>query len=159
MKNGKPVTACQGAPVKIMIRILYFLIVIVGTANAQDKMEFGNIAITVNQIALEVEYADTIALRNRGLMFRKSLCEDCGMLFRFSHAKPASMWMKNTFIPLDVAFVKTNGVIIDIKAMQPHDLTPVGSSGNVLFALEMNQGWFTKKGIKVGDRLDISTNP
>lgn len=157
MKNGALVTVYQAVPVKIMIRILFFLAVLVGSANAQNQLEFGNIEISVNQIALNVEYANTPQLRNRGLMFRKSLCDDCGMLFRFSSPKPASMWMKNTYVPLDVAFVKASGEISDIKQMEPHDLTPVGASQNVLFALEMNQGWFADKGIKVGDRLEIAS--
>ena len=66
-----------------------------------------------------------------------------------------SLWMKNTFIALDVAFIKANGEITDIKPMQPEDLTTVGASTDVLYALEMNQGWFAKHGIKVGDKLTI----
>lgn len=158
MRNGKPVMLYQAAPAKIMIRLLFIIAFLSLPAVAQKKLQFGQIAISINDIPLNVEFADTTELRNRGLMYRESMCGDCGMLFRFSYAKPASMWMKNTLIPLDVAFIKSNGEISDIKAMQPHDLTSVGASTDVLFALEMNQGWFAKNGIKVGDVLIVDNN-
>lgn len=88
-------------------------------------------------------------------MFRKELCEDCGMFFTFDTAKYAGMWMKNTFIPLDVAFIDRNGVITDIKPLMPHSLESVGSSKKVLYALEMNQGWFANHSVKVGDQITI----
>ena len=63
--------------------------------------------------------------------------------------------MKNTFVPLDLAYITVDGSIVDIKQLQPHDLNSVVSSQEVLFALEMNQGWFAKNGIKVGDKISI----
>jgi uncharacterized membrane protein (UPF0127 family) len=68
------------------------------------------------------------------------------------------MWMKNTLMPLDVAFIRADGKITDIKAMQPHDLTTIASSQPVLYAWEMNQGWFAKNAIKVGDMVVIPFN-
>ena len=91
----------------------------------------------------------------RGLMFVREMPAATGMLFVYDYVAVHSMWMKNTLIPLDVAFVRKDGVIIDIKAMQAHDLTPVGSSGNVLYAWEMNLGWFKENGISVGDTIQI----
>ena len=90
------------------------------SAQASSDVEFDSVRIQINDIKLELEYAQQFEQRARGLMFRKSLCEDCGMLFRFEPEKQASMWMKNTFIPLDVAFIDRNGVITDIKALHPH---------------------------------------
>lgn len=115
------------------------------------------VSIIINDKNLQVEYAATFAQRSVGLMNRQSLCLQCGMLFKFSNPKMANMWMKNTFIPLDVAFIRSDGVITDIKALQPHDLTAVGSSEKVLFALEMNQGWFSQQQISVGDTIQIKT--
>lgn len=155
-KNGAPVMVFQGVRVKIMIKTIFFLVLFAFGSIAQEKLEFGSIVVELNQIKLHVEYADTLKLRNRGLMYRKEMCGDCGMLFKFDYAKRASMWMKNTFIPLDVAFIKSDGRITDIRAMQPHDLTAVGASENVIYALEMNQGWFKKQGINVGDRIKIT---
>ena len=122
---------------------------------ASEKPEFGNIDLVVKGVELNVEYADTFELRNRGLMFRKTLCQQCGMLFHFGKERLAGMWMKNTLIPLDVAFIRKDGVITDIKGMQPHDLTSIGSSEPVLYALEMNQGWFEANKISVGDTVQI----
>ena len=65
------------------------------------------------------------------------------------------MWMKNTYIPLDVAFIDKKGTITDIKPLQPHDLTSVGASTKVMYALEMNQGWFARHDIQVGDHIVI----
>jgi uncharacterized membrane protein (UPF0127 family) len=141
-----------------MQKILTKLIIILAvcsfhfSAIAQQNL----IELTVKDINLEVEYADTLELRNKGLMFRKSLCEQCGMLFKFDSPKYASMWMKNTFLPLDVAFVTAEGVISDVKQMEPHDLTPISASQLVVYALEMNQGWFAKHQVKVGDKLLLS---
>ncbi|MBF7075086.1 DUF192 domain-containing protein [Glaciecola sp. MH2013] len=112
------------------------------------NIEFAN-------IALSVEFADSFDERALGLMHRRSLCDDCGMLFQFDDERIASIWMKNTFIPLDLAYITVDGTIVDIKQLKPHDLTSVKSSKPVLFALEMNQGWFAKQGIKEGDKISI----
>ena len=77
------------------------------------------------------------------------------MLFDYGSSKLIRMWMKNTFVPLDVAFIDRNGVITDIKPLTPHSLESVGSSKEVLYALEMNQGWFAENNIKVGDQVTI----
>ncbi|MFT6897550.1 MAG: uncharacterized membrane protein (UPF0127 family) [Paraglaciecola sp.] len=122
---------------------------------AAQSSETPLVAIMINDKTVQVEYAVTFAQRAVGLMNRPSLCQQCGMLFKFANPKMASMWMKNTLIPLDVAFIRSDGVITDISPLQPHDLTSVGASENVLYALEMNQGWFTKNGIAVGDTLHI----
>lgn len=114
-----------------------------------------NITIAFADKALRVEFADSAEERALGLMHRKSLCTDCGMLFQFDSERIASIWMKNTFVPLDLAYITVDGSIVDIKQLQPHDLNSVMSSQEVLFALEMNQGWFAKNGIKVGDKISI----
>lgn len=114
-----------------------------------------NINIAFADKALQVEFADSFEERALGLMHRKSLCTDCGMLFQFDSERIASIWMKNTFVPLDLAYITVDGSIVDIKQLQPHDLNSVVSSQEVLFALEMNQGWFAKNGIKVGDKISI----
>jgi len=113
------------------------------------------IATSESTKLLKVEFARTFEQRAQGLMHRQSMCDDCGMLFRYTHPTVGSMWMKNTYIALDVAFISKEGVITDIIAMQPHDLTPISSSQKVLFALEMNQGWFAKQGIVVGDKVKV----
>lgn len=133
--------------------LLAGLLLSVCNANAVD---FDTAQIDVNGVELQVEFAQTFEQRAQGLMFRKTLCESCGMLFEFNPAKQASMWMKNTFLPLDVAFIDRNGVITDIKPLEPHDLTSVGASKVVKYALEMNQGWFAAHDIHVGDPLIVN---
>ncbi|GAC13148.1 DUF192 domain-containing protein [Aliiglaciecola lipolytica] len=118
-------------------------------------VEFDRAAVSVDNIKLDVEYAHTFEQRATGLMYRESLCANCGMLFKYTKPRKASMWMKNTYIPLDVAFIDKQGKITDIRAMQPHDLTSIGSSTDVLYALEMNLGWFAKHNIKVGQSVEI----
>jgi uncharacterized membrane protein (UPF0127 family) len=119
---------------------------------------FPQIQVKVKQQSYPLEYANTFVLRAQGLMYRKVMCDSCGMLFNFKQSKHAAMWMKNTLIPLDVAFIRADGKITDIKALQPHDLTSIGSSEPVLFAWEMNQGWFAKNQITVGDSVVIPLN-
>jgi hypothetical protein len=135
--------------------------VIVDTNNELTEAELAllandsNISIVFANKSLQVEFADSFEERARGLMYRKSLCEDCGMLFQFDYERIASIWMKNTFVPLDLAYITVDGQIVDIKQLEPHDLTSVQSSKQVMYALEMNQGWFAKNAIKVGDKISI----
>ncbi|WP_158970379.1 DUF192 domain-containing protein [Paraglaciecola sp. L3A3] len=116
-------------------------------------VEFSDIQVTVNQQTYSLEYAVSFEQRAQGLMLRKSMCADCGMLFNFQKVRGVGMWMKNTLIPLDVAFIREDGVVVNIEAMQPHDLSTTSSLGKVLYAWEMNQGWFLKNGITVGDKV------
>lgn len=106
-----------------------------------------------NNKAIRVEYADTPQERQLGLMYRRKLCDDCGMLFKFDSTRTGSIWMKNTFVPLDLAYIKQDGTIVDIFQLTPHDLTPVESTSKVLYALEMNQGWFAQHDIRTGDKI------
>ncbi|MFC3094578.1 DUF192 domain-containing protein [Alteromonas sediminis] len=114
---------------------------------------FDTLQLSINGIPLELEHAVTYEQRARGLMFRKSMCADCGMIFTFSRPIEASIWMKNTYIPLDLAYVDTEGQITGIYTLEPHDLTSVVSKKKVRYAIEMNRGWFEKNGVKVGDTV------
>lgn len=129
-------------------------------ASIAEPLPFKQALVEINGQQLKVELADTWELRARGLMHRTELCQQCGMLFQFEQERLISMWMKNTLIPLDVAYFKQDGEIIDIRQMQPLDLTSVPSSEPVYYALEMNQGWFAANGVKEGDYINvISTGP
>lgn len=104
---------------------------------------------------LEVEIADNDAERERGLMERTALAENAGMLFVFDREQRLSFWMKNTLIPLSVAYIASDGRIVDIQDMQPHDETPHPSAGPARYALEVNQGFFGEHGIGVGDMVEL----
>jgi hypothetical protein len=102
-----------------------------------------------------VEIADTTHKRSVGLMFRRSLGEDEGMIFVHDTSGPVGMWMKNTYIPLDMFFVRTDGVIHRIeKNTQPFSEATISSNGDVLAVIEMIGGSADRLGIKPGDRVE-----
>ncbi len=103
-------------------------------------------------VDIPVEIADTPAKRETGLMGRTALAADAGMLFVFDQDQPLSFWMKDTLIPLSIAFINSKGIIVDIQDMQPLDETPHHSVAPAKYALEVNQGFFRAQGIQVGDR-------
>ena len=102
---------------------------------------------------IKAEFADTSQTRARGLMHRQQLAQNAGMLFRFDETATQCMWMKNTLIPLSVAFLDEAGTIVTILEMQPHDETSRCSARPSRYALEMNRGWFAERGIKPGMKL------
>ncbi|MFW5737613.1 MAG: DUF192 domain-containing protein [Spirochaetota bacterium] len=104
-------------------------------------------------VELEVEVADTPETRARGLMERTELGERQGMLFVFESSEPRSFWMKNTPLPLSIAYVDRELVIREIHRMEPLSLEPVPSRYPARYALELNRGAFERLGIRVGDRL------
>ena len=104
-------------------------------------------------LPLHVEIPDTDNKFKLGLMFRESLDIDKGMLFIFEEVGQHSFHMKNTRIPLDVAFVKEDGTIESIKELNPYTTLPVYSDGEVLFAIEANRGWFAENNVEVGDEI------
>lgn len=104
--------------------------------------------------SLTVEVAADDESRARGLMFRTTLGEDEGMLFLMDEPTVASFYMRNTLIPLSIAFLNESGVILEIHDMEPLDETPVLSTfGSIAYALEVNQGWFEKNGVIAGDEI------
>jgi len=112
--------------------------------------------LNVAGVQMKVEIADTPEKRNQGLMFRRSLGEDEGMIFVFDKESKVSFWMKNTEIPLSIAFIAADGTIRQIEDMEPRSLASVPSYRNVLYALEVNLGWFERNGISPGGMVDIS---
>lgn len=108
------------------------------------------ITLKIGHKAVRAEVANTPETRRHGLMQRKKLCPDCGMLFVFSYPDVQEFWMKNTLLPLSVAFISADGAILNIKDMQPKTTNTHASSDDVLYALEISQGWFARNGIKPG---------
>jgi len=104
---------------------------------------------------IKAEIAKTKEERGNGLMYRKSLQDGYGMLFVFDRDEVLSFWMKNTLIPLSIAFIAYDGKIIDIKDMYPQDTNSVKSSRSARYALEAPQGWFSRVGVNVGDTVKI----
>jgi uncharacterized protein len=109
--------------------------------------------LTIRDQKLEVEIASTPQTRALGLMNRFSLRTDHGMLFVFEAPQPLAFYMKNTYVPLSIAFVDARGRIINIEDMRPLDESTHWSKGQALYAIEMRQGWFASKGIGPGDAV------
>jgi uncharacterized membrane protein (UPF0127 family) len=109
--------------------------------------------ISVGPAVLRVEVVSTPEAQARGLMFRKSLPWDRGMLFVYEKPQHLDFWMKNTTIPLDIAFISADGMITEILPLTPLSEKTRSSRSPALYALEVNRGWFKKKGVKVGHRI------
>ena len=104
-------------------------------------------------LPLKVEIPQTMGEWKSGLMFRESLNEDSGMLFIFDEVNYHSFHMKNTTIPLDIAFIDKWGIIESIKELKPLSAEHIASDSPILFALEVNKGWFKEHDVKVGDKV------
>ena len=113
----------------------------------------GDIALMVGNHSIRAEIASTPESRTNGLMQRDHLCADCGMLFVFAEAGRHNFWMKNTPLPLSIAFISASGSILDLAEMRPYSTDVHGPQGDALYALEMNSGWFARNGIKRGDKV------
>jgi uncharacterized membrane protein (UPF0127 family) len=132
------------------------LILLVGGLFAQEaaQLELPAITLRMGKKAVTAEVADEPQERATGLMFREDLAPDSGMLFVMPAPEPAAFWMKNTKLPLSVAYVSQSGIILEIHDLRPFDETPVPSAfSRIAYALEMEQGWFAKNGILPGDRI------
>jgi len=128
---------------------------IVGGPKISKKQKAKNLASSVEyfDLPLEVEIPHTDATFRLGLMFRESLDVDKGMLFIFEEVGQHSFHMKNTSIPLDIAFVREDGIVESIKELTPFSNLPVYSDGEVLFAIEANRGWFAENNVEIGDEI------
>jgi len=109
--------------------------------------------LTLGGHTITVEVADDEAERSLGLMHRKTLPADAGMLFVYPDARVRNFWMKNTHIPLTIAYIGKDGRIVHLADMKPLDLDVTPSVLPATYALEMNQGWFAAHGIAVGDAI------
>ena len=109
--------------------------------------------LTIGMYKVKAEVAATQQSREIGLMFRKTMPDTAGMLFVFDVPAQQCMWMKNTLIPLSVAFIDTTGQISNIAEMQPQSEQTHCSTRPVKYALEMNAGWFAGKGVRPEQRL------
>ena len=121
-------------------------------AHAAEKLPLIELRIGSHKIVAEV--AATEPARTRGLMYRKEpLADDAGMLFVFKTSSFHSMWMRNTYIPLSVAFIDDAGIILNIADMKPLTTEPHTAAGFARYALGMNQGWFAARGIRAGAKV------
>ena len=120
------------------------------------------VELRIGDKAVQAELALDDVTRRQGLMYRTELPENSGMLFGYDTSKELKFWMRNTEVPLSIAFLSDDGEILQIERMRPHDERHTLSKMDVRFALEMNQGWFEENGIGVGSRIgnfvEVTTN-
>ncbi|MES2053032.1 MULTISPECIES: DUF192 domain-containing protein [Polaromonas] len=124
-------------------------------AHAQDapQTDLQRIKITAGMHQIDAQVALTPEQRQIGLMFRKEMPQHEGMLFVFEQPAGQCFWMKNTLLPLTAAFVADDGTIVNLADMKPQTTNSHCSAQPVRYVLEMNQGWFAKRGIKAGSKL------
>jgi uncharacterized protein len=123
-------------------------------AVVQERLEKLQIVSGSNTHHFQIEVMRTNEERAKGLMFRQFMPQDRGMLFDFKEEQLITMWMRNTYIPLDMLFIKADGSIHRIhERAQPLDETTISSSGNVRYVLEINGGVASKLGLKAGDNV------
>jgi uncharacterized protein len=126
------------------------------SADSAPKTVDDYFPIRIGDRVVRMQVAALPAEVQRGLMHRKSLGADEGMLFVFMRPQPLGFWMRNTTIPLDIGYIAPNGELREIYALHPLDEVTVQSRGRELqFALEVNQGWFRQNNVKPGARLDL----
>lgn len=132
-----------------MIRLFLFVLSLFASLAMAQGMPL--IELTAGFHRIEAEVAATPQNRAQGLMHRKSMDTQRGMLFVFTHDDAHCMWMKNTLIPLSVAFLDSSGRILNIAEMKPHSEDNHCATRPARYALEMNSGWFGQRGFKTGD--------
>ena len=135
-----------------MRRLLCALLLVAGAAAAQQP-PLPTVELGAGMHLIRAEVADRDASRAMGLMHRTALAPNGAMLFVFEESAEHCMWMRNTLLPLSVAFVDERGVIINIADMQPRTEDSHCAARPARFALEMAQGWFAERGIRAGFRL------
>ena len=135
----------------------FFLIAALASAPAafaqQPQLDLQRTRITAGMYVIDAQLALTPAQQQTGLMFRKEMPQQEGMLFVFAQPSTQCFWMKNTLLPLTAAFVADDGRIVNLADMQPKTEESHCSEEPVRYVLEMNQGWFAKKNIKKGFTL------
>lgn len=133
------------------MRLAAFLAACLAAVSCWAQLPEVDLAAGMHRIRAEV--ADNMGARMQGLMNRPAMAQNSGMVFVFEEDATHCMWMKNTLIPLSVAFIDESGAIINIADMQPHSEQSHCARRPARYALEMNQGWFAQRGIKPGAKL------
>lgn len=137
-----------------LLSLAIVLLPLCGLTRAQEApQKLPTISMNAGMHLIQAELARTPEQRSIGLMHRPKMGANEGMLFVFESPAEQCFWMKNTLLPLSIAFLADNGEVVNIEDMAPQTVNAHCSRRAVRFALEMNQGWFAKRGIKVGSRL------
>jgi hypothetical protein len=136
---------------RLLLSALCLIVSLISAAHAQTPMP--RMELTAGFYRIEAEVAANQKNRMQGLMHRRSMPPNEGMIFVFPQDERHCMWMRNTFLPLSVAFLDSEGRILNIEDMEPQTEDSHCAAAPARFALEMNKGWFAGKGIKPGQRI------
>lgn len=136
------------------LAILFASLVPGAAAQTAQPVQFPVVSLTAGMHLIRAEVAAREEERRQGLMFREKMGQNEGMVFIFDAPAQVCMWMKNTFIPLSVAFIDDQGKIVNIEHMQPQTTDSHCAQRPARYALEMNQGWFAKRGIRPGMQIE-----
>jgi uncharacterized membrane protein (UPF0127 family) len=140
---------------RLGLPVIGLVVMLAGAAYAQAFEALSIVSQGGQRQTFQVEVARNDADRAQGLMYRRSMAADRGMLFDFGRVEPVSMWMQNTYLPLDMLFVRQDGTIARIAAnTEPLSTRTIPSGEPVLAVLELNAGTAARLGIKPGDRID-----
>lgn len=145
---------------RLAVFILSGFLVLACNANdvrepAKPQKELPLVELRAGPVTVMAELALTPEEQAAGLMFRKSLPDGRGMLFVYEDDRRLNFWMKNTLIPLSIAYLAADGTIREIHDMEPQSLKAVSSTRSVRYALEVPRGWFDRVGLAAGDRFEI----
>lgn len=140
---------------RLLLRLLCVPLLMSAPAWAQDapQLQLTRVKLTAGMHLIDAQVAATAHERAIGLMFRKDMAANEGMLFVFDQPGVQCFWMKNTLLPLTAAFLTDDGTVVNLVDMKPQSLDSHCSAKPVRYVLEMHQGWFAKRGIQAGARL------
>ncbi len=138
---------------RALLTLLFSGLALAASAQDTPQTNLPRIKLQAGMHQIDTQVAQTEAQRQTGLMFRKEMPQHEGMLFVFEQPATQCFWMKNTLLPLTAAFLADDGTIVNLVDMKPQTTDSHCSEKPVRFVLEMNQGWFAKKGLKAGSRL------
>jgi uncharacterized membrane protein (UPF0127 family) len=140
-------------PLQILLALAAALALQAAHAADEPQMTLPRVKLSAGLHQIDAQVAQNDEQRSTGLMFRKDMPQYEGMLFVFEQPSMQCFWMKNTLLPLTAAFVSDDGTIVNLADMKPQTTDSHCSLKPVRYVLEMNQGWFAKKGIKAGAKL------
>ena len=156
LRNARPVRAFLFPPHNRRMKksFAFAALLLAAVVHAQEpQMNLPRLQLTAGMHVIDAQVAATNEQRMTGLMHRREMPQHEGMLFVFEAPSQQCFWMKNTLLPLSVAFVDDDGSVVNIENMKPQTLDSHCSKKPVRFVLEMNEGWFAKRGIKPGSKL------
>ena len=150
---AQDMTYIKTAPAALLCALVCALAAPAPASAQSGPQRLAAIPLNAGIHVIQAELAQTPEQRATGLMFREAMGNSEGMLFAFEQPSPQCFWMKNTLLPLSIAFLADDGTVVNIEDMAPQTIDSHCSAKPVRYALEMNKGWFAKRGIKAGTKI------